>query len=91
MITLYLLLGNKVRLNLGRIAQFDLSRIIQYNNKVGKSREKPKQGQNSLVNLVGIYLCPYGPYAPKLRTDQCRLCDPEQNCVFYCVGLSTHI
>ena len=34
--------------------------------KVGQSSEKPKQSQNSLVNLGGIYLCPYGP---ELRTD----------------------
>ena len=27
----------------------------------------PKQSQNSLVNLGGIYLCPYGP---ELKTDQ---------------------
>ena len=35
-------------------------------NKVGQSSEKPKHSENSLVNLGGIYLCPYGP---ELRTD----------------------
>ena len=34
-------------------------------NKLRQGR--PKQSQNSLVNLGGIYLCPYGP---ELRTDQ---------------------
>ena len=36
-------------------------------NKVSQSSEKPKQSENSLVNLGGIYLCPYDP---ELRTNQ---------------------
>ena len=45
------------------VLRFNLAILM---NKVGKSSEKPKQSQNSLVHLGGIYLFPYGP---ELRTD----------------------